>query len=92
MRETEREMLRLRLSVDLKCPRHQSRQYPTIDVRCHLCVCLSGIAEAARALEREITAQSGYGAEVRWKNSRRSAPGKGRREARPLPGSPPAAR
>jgi hypothetical protein len=77
-------MLRLRLSVDLKCPRHPGRQYPSLDLRCARCASLSIMAESARQVEQQISLEVRYGAEVRWKVSRRRP-----RPPSPGPATPP---
>lgn len=65
-------MLHLRLSVDVKCPRHPRRAYDARPGGCAICQCIADAAECAGKAECELRGASRLGAELRWKNHRRS--------------------
>ena len=67
-------MLRLRLSVDAKCPRHPNRRHEARRGGCSICLALFQAAESARAAERHIRFAGKLGAEIRRKDRRRRSP------------------
>lgn len=67
-------MLHLRVSADVKCPRHPRRTYEIRPAGCGMCQAISDSAELARRAEQELRAAARLGAELRWKNFRRAQP------------------
>lgn len=67
-------MLRLRLNVNVQCPRRPARQYEILRPECAVCFAIGEAANAAREVERHIKFAERGGAEVRWKNFKRSSP------------------
>lgn len=68
-------MLHVRVTVDVKCPRHPSRQYQVAPAGCGVCQELLAVKSCAEKLERAIRSAGRLGAELRWRNVRRSGKG-----------------
>jgi hypothetical protein len=67
-------MVRLRLSVDAKCPRHPNRRHEAQRRGRSICLALFRAAESARAAKRYLRFAGKLGAEVRRKDRRRRSP------------------
>lgn len=64
-------MLRIRLSVDVKCPRHPRRNYEVKPAGCGICQAIVAALDLANRATRELRGASRLGADLRWKNVRR---------------------
>ncbi len=65
-------MLYLRLTVDAKCPKHPRRSYAVKPAGCGICQAIVEAATLADRATRELRAAFRLGADLRWKNIRRS--------------------